>query len=353
MQNRKHRIALFPAHPAQVWILRQLELSLEDEYHFIWFIRDKDISVQLADELRIEYTIVSKARKGIFGNAAELFVNIFRLWRHTLKFDIDLWISKYSAAHMVSRLLGRRSIFFVDDDFEIVPTLFKLSCPHADAVILPEVTHHGPYNTKLTKFNGVFELLYLHPDRFAPDASIYNLLGIDDNQKFAIIRQASLTAHHDTGVKGVSYNLLHKVIQYCERDDIKVFITSEKSLAGEFEKYRLNVPPSKIHHALYYAEFFLGDSQTMTSEAALLGTPAFRLNSFVGRISYIDLIEKYDLAFGFKPGAEDQLLDKLESFLADTQRKHAIAERRVKLISDMTDPLPVFINTIHELLDEY
>ena len=51
---------------------------------------------------------------------------------------------------------------------------------------------------------------------------------------------------------------------------------------------------------------FIGDSQTMTSEAAVLGTPAIRCNSFVNRISYLEEEENtYELTFGFKP--EDSL----------------------------------------------
>ena len=41
---------------------------------------------------------------------------------------------------------------------------------------------------------------------------------------------------------------------------------------------------------------FIGDSQTMTSEAAVLGVPSLRCNSFAGRISYINEQEfKYGL----------------------------------------------------------
>ncbi len=345
MGNAKRRIALFPAHPAQVWILHRLEILLGNRYHFIWFLRDKDISIQLADELEIEYTVVSKARQGILGNALELFMNIFRLINYTLEFDIDLWISKYSAAHIVSRLLGRKSIFFVDDDFDIVPSLYRLSCPFADATILPAVTQSGPCKSRLERFDGVFELLYLHPDRFTPDSSIYGTLGIPHLQKFAIIRLASLTAHHDIGIKGVSPGLLRNVIQLCEKHDIRVFITSEKTLIDESEKYHLDIAPARIHHALYFAEFFLGDSQTMTSEAAILGTPAFRINSFVGRISYLELIEKYDLAYGFKSDEETQLLDKLAAVLNDN-RRDIFEERRVKLISDCTGPASLFEDVI-------
>jgi predicted glycosyltransferase len=79
-----------------------------------------------------------------------------------------------------------------------------------------------------------------------PEDNIYSYLGIPKNQKYALVRLASLTAHHDAGIKGVSENLLQGVIELCSKFNIQVFITSEKPLAGALEKYRLPIPLSKI-----------------------------------------------------------------------------------------------------------
>ena len=348
-QESGYTVGLFPAHPSQVWILRQLEISLGSKYNFLWFIRDKDISIQLADELSIKYTIVSKAQKGFWGNAIEMIVNIFKLIRFTRLHNIDLWISKYSSAHIVSRILKKKSIFFVDDDYELVPNLYNLSCPAADTILLPRVTNSGPHMKKLTRFNGLFELMYLHPSRFTPQDNIYEYLGITKTQKFAIIRLAALTAHHDAGIKGVSENLLEKVIDLCSSFEIRVFITSEKPVSDTFEKYRLPIPISRIHHALFFAEFLLGDSQTMTSEAAVLGTPAFRINSFVGRISCIADLEKKKLAFGFKPYEEERLISELKAFL-ENQDRTMYKSFTDNALKEFDDPLNIFIKTINDLL---
>lgn len=344
--NTKPVIGLFPAHPSQVWILHQIEAALKSKYTFIWFMRDKDISLQLADELSISYVIVSKAKKGFWGNAFEMLINIFKLLILTKKYKIDLWISKYSAAHIVSKILGKKSIFFIDDDFELVPNLYNLSCPVADSILLPEVTRSGPFKKRLKRINGLFELVYLHPQRFFPNNNIYSYLGVSMNQKYALVRLASLTAHHDAGIKGVSETLLQGAIELCSTFNIQVFITSEKPLASAFEKYRLPIPLSKIHHALYYAEFMLGDSQTMTSEAALLGTPAFRINSFVGRISCIADLEDKNLAFGFKPGNEKELLKALEQLLLGSTQTQPVEN----YIQNHCDPLDAFVSEIHSLL---
>ena len=79
---------------------------------------------------------------------------------------------------------------------------------------------------------------------------------------------------------------------------------------------------------------FIGDSQTMTSEAAVLGVPSLRCNSFAGRISYINEQEfKYGLTFGFHPNNFDKMLDKLNKLLL-TNNLRAEFKRKRNLMLD-------------------
>ena len=100
---------------------------------------------------------------------------------------------------------------------------------------------------------------------------------------------------HDKGIRGLSHETLRRVMRTVE-DRVRLFISGEKPLPAEFEHLRYPIAPEKMHHALARAEFFLGDSQTMTSEAALVGTPALRINDFVGRLSYLEEIAGYGLS---------------------------------------------------------
>ena len=127
-----------------------------------------------------------------------------------------------------------------------------------------------------------------------------------------------------------------------------MFISSEKPLADEFEPYRFTLAPERMHHALSFAEFIVGDSQTMTAEAAVLGTPAFRLNSFVGRISYIEELQDYGLAFGYHPGQEAALLAELESVLGTSDRRDVFRDRRNRMLEDKIDPVPFMAGVLKE-----
>ena len=76
----------------------------------------------------------------------------------------------------------------------------------------------------------------------------------------------------------------------------------------------------------------------MTSEAAVLGVPSLRCNTFVGRISYLEEEEhRYALTFGFTPDNFDKLLEKLEELLSNPNLKDEWQEKRKKLLSEKID----------------
>jgi predicted glycosyltransferase len=76
----------------------------------------------------------------------------------------------------------------------------------------------------------------------------------------------------------------------------------------------------------------------MTSEAAVLGIPSLRCNSFAGRISYLEEEEhKYQLTFGFKPEHYSDMLIKLKELLAMSDLKPEFRKRRQKMLKDKID----------------
>jgi predicted glycosyltransferase len=190
------KIALFPSHPSQLWMLKPVADHLAQDNDICWFMRDKDVMLELADSMGIEYT------------------------------RIDVWVTKYGAGNCAARLCLRKTISFNDDDADIVPIIAATSYTVAHAVLVPNVTRMERYERKARRYNGSHELFYLHPDRFRPDSSIYELLGIRSSQRFAIIRLSALKAHHDIGIRGISARIVRDLIGICG-DDVRVFISSE------------------------------------------------------------------------------------------------------------------------------
>lgn len=308
-------------------------------------MRDKDRSAEIADALEIEYRLLSKASSGFLGNAFEMLMDTGRAVRFTLQESIDLWVTKFGAGNIASSLLGRSSVSFNDDDADLVPLIALTSYRFAKAVLVTQVTRMGGYESKAIRYPSYHELFYLHPKRFTPDALVLGELGVDRTEKFGIIRLSALTAHHDRGVRGIAVELIEKVVDKVG-PEFRIFISSEKPLDPQLEQYRIPLRPERMHHALAYASFFLGDSQTMTAEAAVLGTPAFRINDFVGRISYLDELERYGLAFGFKPDEEASLINQLVAVTSDENAEKIFAERRAQMLCDKIDPVPWFANQV-------
>ena len=334
-------VALLPAHPSQVWMLNQVAIELAPHVRVAWYMRNKDRSAEIAKALGVDYKQLSSARKGLVGNGLEMLMDTVKALRETRREDIDLWVTKFGAGNIAARLLGKKSISFNDDDADLVPLIAATSYRFADQVLVTDVTRMGKYEHKAVRYPSFHELFYLHPSRFSPDPKIRSELGLAEQDRYGIVRLSALTAHHDYGVRGIAKDFLLDIIARY-RHEVTIFISGEKMLDADLEPYRIPIRPERMHHALAFADFLLGDSQTMTSEAAVLGTPAFRLNDFVGRISCIGELERYGLAFGFLPGEEVALGEKLHSIIGRADSRQEFALKRAKMLKDKIDPAPWF-----------
>jgi len=161
------------------------------------------------------------------------------------------------------------------------------------------------------------------------------------------LRFAQLTAYHDVGKSGITTTIAQQVIDMLSKHG-SVFITSERELEPQFEKYRIQISPLDIHHALYFADMYIGDSQTMTAEAAVLGTPAIRFNDFVGELSYLEELEHtYHLTYGIKTNHPEKLLEKAKELLNVPDLKQEWQIKRNNMLKECID-LSVFMTELVE-----
>ena len=122
-----------------------------------------------------------------------------------------------------------------------------------------------------------------------------------------------------------------------------IYITSERPLEPQFEKYRIRINPLDMHHVMAFASLYIGDSQTMAAEAGVLGVPFVRFNDFVGRIGYLrELEDVYQLGFGIKasaPGSVDQLCKRVEEIveMKAEERQQVYQSRRQKMLDEKID----------------
>ena len=83
---------------------------------------------------------------------------------------------------------------------------------------------------------------------------------------------------------------------------------------------------------------FVGDSQTMTSEAAVLGTPAVKCNSFAGRLAVPNELEqRYGLCYSFRPEQQEAFFAKIDELLSMPDLKAEWQTRRKKMLAEKID----------------
>ena len=100
-----------------------------------------------------------------------------------------------------------------------------------------------------------------------------------------------------------------------------------------------------MHNALYFATMYIGDSQTMAAEAAVLGTPSIRYNDFVGKLSYLEELEhEYQLTFGISTGQQQLLYSKVKELLQTKNLKQEFEKRRKVMLSKTEDVASIWMN---------
>lgn len=261
----------------------------------------------------------------------------FLEYKAAKKFKADIFLSHGSmyAAH-ASKLLGKPHIAFEDTfNYEQI----RLYKPFTDVIFTSDYKNPLSNDPKNISYAGYHELMYLHPNRFIADKSILKELGVEENEKYVIIRFVAWNASHDIGHKGISYENKLKAVNEFSRY-AKVFISAEGVLPDELEKYRIKINPDKMHNALAFASLSFGESSTMTEEAAILGVPNIFLNN--NNILYIShLTNIYDLCYCFTESLSDQeeaILQAINIIKNDyISLKQNWGQKSYKLISEKID----------------
>jgi hypothetical protein len=169
------------------------------------------------------------------------------------------------------------------------------------------------------------------------------IAGIIKKGDYFILRFAELNAYHDDEKTGITDRIAEQLINKLSKYG-QVFISSERLLPSHLEKYRLPTSPSIIHHVLAFAKMYIGDSQSMAVESALLGTPGIRFNDFAGEIGVLnELEEKYGLTRSFKTFEEADFMDYVDNLVSNKNISQEYAQRRINMLKDKINTKDFFI----------
>ena len=325
-------------HPAHVHLYRHFIREMKKRGHeFIVTVKDFLSAKQLLGKYAIPFRDIGGKSDSLAGKAARQFNYNRRLLRQVKDNSIDVVMGTSITVAHVSKMTAMKSVVFDDDDDAVEPIFSYLAHPFVDYLLSPDVLAGKRRKKRAVFYAGYHELAYLHPKRFTPDPSVLYEVGLTPGDKFFILRFNAFKAHHDAGILGISLDDKRRLVNGLAKKG-RVLITMERELEPEFEPFRLNISPEKAHSLMYYSTMLVGDSQTMTSEAAVLGTPAMKCNSFAGRLTVPNELEiKYQLCFAFSPSNVGRMFVKIDELLAQEDLKAIWAERRDRMLKDKID----------------
>ncbi|MCB0474308.1 MAG: DUF354 domain-containing protein [Flavobacteriaceae bacterium] len=291
------RILIDIGHPGHVHYFKNAIHILREHGHEVKITaRNKKVILDLLKSFNFDFYNRGKGSDSLLGKLFYMIIADFRLLKVALKFKPDIFLSFSTAyAAQVSSIMRKPHIALTDTEHED-KMLSVFTYPFTSAIITPE-SYLNDLGEKQIRFNNVIEGLYLHKDLFIPE-SLEQELGIQKDEKYVIIRFVSWNAHHDFGHSGLDLQTKRDLIELLKKE-YKIFISSESGLPEEFQEFKINIAPEKMHSVLAHAHVFIGESATMSSESALLGTPAVYINS-LPLMGYLKFEQEQGLVKHFK-----------------------------------------------------
>jgi len=337
-------------HPAQVHLFRHAIDELTAAGHDVLVTaREKEVTVDLLEAFGIRHLTVSTKGDSTLDLIAEWIGRELKVAKAAREFGADVVLSHVNpVAGHAAALSGADSVMFNDDE-NSTKILGTISHPFATAVCTPDCFRIDVGDNQ-RRYDGLHELAYLHPDRFEPDPEPLERAGLDPDEPYYVLRFVSWDAHHDVGQSGFSGAAKRDLVEGLSEQG-QVFVSSEGDLPSDLSAHALPVEPHELHDLLYYADGFVGDSQTMAIEAGILGTPTVLASSFseADAFSNSRLLEEYGLLESF--GDERAAVEEAVSLAADDDAVDRWGRRRERFLEDHEDVTEFMVDVVEEVGD--
>ena len=329
------RILIDIKHPAHVHVFKNFIIHMKKKGHDVMVTaREKEMTTYLLNKYGIPFTTISKIGKSKIALLKELILRNWKFYLIARKFKPNLMMELMGVTGApVGWFMRVPSLVYYDTENARLTN--KIAYTFCTKFVTPNC-YKEKLGKKNLRYKGYHELAYLHPNYFKPDFNIIKDY-VNEGERFTIVRFVSWGASHDIGHPGITEEMKIKAVKEFAKYG-KVFITSEKNVPKEIEQYKLKLPPEHIHHLQAYATLLFGESATMASECACLGTYSIYIDN-EGR-GYTDEEEKkYQLVFNFSESADDQkkaIKKGIDILKRKDPKKEAMAKAK-KLLADTVD----------------
>jgi hypothetical protein len=339
------RILVFTNTPAHVHLYKHAVDRLQRRGHEVLVLaRDYGCTLALLEYHELPYTCYGTCettKRSLFRELPRHYGSAFRAaWR----FDPDLVFGMGGYAAHTGAVTRTPVVLLLDSEPTSLDHL--VSRPFARLLLTPHAFEKD-LGRKHVRFRGFKETAYLHPSVFEQDDDVRDHLGVDEDEPYAIVRFNAFGSHHDIGQGGFTPAQRRDLVERLA-EDVTVFVSDEGDDVdvASLDAHPFDLHPARLHDALAAANLLVADTQTIVTEAALLGTPAVRSNSFVG---------ENDMG-NFKALAEADLVRNVGSFervktvapdLATPDANERWEARRDDYVSDLVN-LTDLITTVAE-----
>jgi predicted glycosyltransferase len=333
------RILIDVLHPAHVHFFRNFHDEMAKRGHELCITaRAKDRSTELLDEFGMPYQQISTQRDGL-QRTVEMAQRTGRLLKVMWSFRPDVMTGIMGPSIALAGALRRiPSVVFYDTEFAVQTNRFVY--PLAHSVCTPDC-YQGVVRGRHRTYAGYHELAYLHPARFTADPARLADFGVDAAEPYSIVRFVSWQAVHDRRERGLTAAQKRHLIEVLAEHG-RVLVSSEAPLPPELQEFSIKGPVEQIHHLVAFARLVVGESATMSSEAAVLGVPAVFIAT-TGRGYTDDQERRYGLVRHFTQVQYDQAVAEIARLLAGSPREFG-QQARERLLSEKIDVTSWMVN---------
>ena len=332
------RILVFANTPAHVHLYRHAVDRLERAGHDVLVLtREYACTTDLLDYFELPYRVYGDHRTEGYsklGFAREAGGQFLTIGIEALRFDPDVVFGRGPYAAYAGTLSRTPIVLVLDDE----PGDFNhtVSRPFADCILSPDVTRRDLGDAHYT-FDGFKECAYLHPDVFEPTTDVRTYLDVDPDEPYVLVRFNALDALHDADLEGFRPDQRRDLIDRLS-EVATVFVSDEGDELDlrELPARPYDLHPALIHDAMAEAELLVADTGTMATEAALLGTPAFRYRGTddheYGEFRELEragLVEQFD--------TYEAVRDRSLEVLADDDIAEQWEQRRREYVGDLVN----------------
>jgi len=336
------RHLFFTNTPAHVHLYKHAVRLLDREGHDVTVMaRDYGCTLDLLAYHDLPYEVYGRCGSTKRSRFLQFPGQFLRISRRAQQLEPDLVFGVGTFGAIAAAAARCRCVLVLDSE----PTNLdhRISRRVADAILTPRAFEKR-LGANHYEFDGFKESAYLHPSVFDPDPSVRDDLGLDPEESFAICRFNAFDAHHDVGQSGFSTAQREGLIErLAERATVLVSNEGGHLDLTGLDGRRFDLHPARIHDALAAADLLVADTQTMVTEAAMLGTPAVRSNSFVGEddMGNFKRLEAAGLIFNYT--GFEETISTAERLLSDDSVEDEWLAKRDDYVEGMVDLTDVIV----------